>query len=208
MFTGIVTEIGEIKKISKKGSSLRLGIKCESVQEGLNVGDSIAVNGACLSITEMGSILFFDVIGNTAQKTNLKRLKPGNKVNLEGALKLGDTLSGHMVSGHIDGERLIKGSRKSAKGWVLDIEMIREDEKYVIPKGSVSIDGVSLTIGEVLSGYFRMFLIPHTLDNTIIKDKKTGDHVNVEFDMMAKYSRKQQSSGSITMDKLSQKGFI
>ena len=208
MFTGIVEEIGEVKGIYRKGDSVRLTVSCDKIKEGLELGDSVAVNGVCLSVTGKEKDVTFDVVKNTFDLTGLKRLKAGSKVNLENAMTLGDKVSGHMVSGHIDGERIIKNNMKSSKGWTLDVSIQAGDEKYIVPKGSISIDGVSLTVGEVYSGAFRIFLIPHTLDNTILKDKKAGDYINVEFDTIAKYTQKQKREGSITKDFLQEKGFI
>ncbi|MFC1644200.1 hypothetical protein ACFL5C_02650, partial [Candidatus Omnitrophota bacterium] len=116
--------------------------------------------------------------------------------------------SGHMVSGHVDGERVIKNNKETSAGWVLDIGIISGDEKNIISKGSVAIDGVSLTAGELFPGFFRIFLIPHTLENTALGVKKTGDYVNVEFDMIAKYAVKERQKESITEDMLRKNGFI
>lgn len=208
MFTGIITEVGKVKSIIREGLSARLEITYKRIGESLSPGDSVAVNGACLSIVSRNSdSLFFDVIGNTLEKTALKRLKAGSAVNLESPLKLGDTLSGHMVSGHIDGERVIKSSRKTSAGWVLDVGILPGDEKYLVDKCSVAVDGVSLTVGELSRAFFRIFLIPHTLENTTLKSRRPGDYVNVEFDMMAKYAER-NNRGSITRNMLAEKGFI
>ncbi|MCK5451482.1 MAG: riboflavin synthase [Candidatus Omnitrophica bacterium] len=216
MFTGIVAEVGKIKSIKRVGSAAQLAVECGTVNKDISLGDSIAVNGVCLSVTGKGRGLIFDIVSNTFKMTNLKRLKTGNVVNLENALKLGETISGHMVSGHVDGERRIKANQKNSDGWVFDVEMLSEDEKHLIMRGSVAIDGVSLTVGEINRGFFRVFLIPHTLNNTIFKNKKKGDYVNVEFDMTAKYAgrealttKEQERSGrSISKDMLREKGFM
>jgi len=210
MFTGIITEIGTVKGILRKDSSMtRIELYCKKVQDSLDVGGSVSVNGVCLSIVEKKKdALSFDVVANTLRKTNLKRLKASNKVNLESALKLGDTLSGHMVSGHVDGERMVKANGASSKGWVMDITLLAEEKKYLIPKGSVAIDGVSLTIGEIYPRFMRMYLIPHTLEKTTLQLKKAGDYVNLEIDMMAKYAREKSSASNITMDSLRDKGFM
>ncbi|NQT32131.1 MAG: riboflavin synthase, partial [Candidatus Omnitrophica bacterium] len=149
MFTGIITEIGKLKNVVRKGSSHALQIACKNTGEGLKLGDSVAINGACLSIVDASKgALSFDVVENTWQKTNLKRLTSGDSVNMENALRMGEALSGHMVSGHIDGERKIKNIQKNAKECFLDVEMLPGDEKHIVPKGSVALDGVSLTVGE------------------------------------------------------------
>ena len=208
MFTGIITEIGTVKSLARKSGAWRLEIACEKTAAGIREGDSIAVNGVCLSAVNRSAPLGFDVVENTYKNTDLKRLKAGDKVNLENAMKLGDNISGHMVSGHVDGERRIKKNLHANAGWELDIEMLPGDEKYLVPKGSVSIDGVSLTVGEVKRGAFRIFLIPHTLGHTTLESKRSGGHVNVEFDMMGKYGGKKAGGKEITMDTLAEKGFI
>ena len=208
MFTGIITEIGEVKSIVRKGPSARLEIACKKVGKDINLGDSVAVNGVCLSVVDASDSLFFDVVGNTLSKTVFKRLKAGDAVNLESALKLGDTLSGHMVSGHVDGERVVKNNRKISGDQVLDIGILPGDEKYLLARGSVAVDGVSLTVGELSRGFFRIYLIPHTLDNSTLKSKRPGDYVNVEFDMMAKYAERNSQKGTITGDMLVEKGFM
>ncbi len=208
MFTGIVNEIGKVKSFVKKASVYRLEVECKDVSMDLDIGDSVAVNGVCLSVVEINETLTFDVVDNTIKTTNLKRFKRGDLINLENAVKMGQTISGHMVSGHIDGERTIKNNKKTSRGWVIDVAMLPGDEKHLIPKGSVAIDGTSLTVGELFSGAFRIFLIPHTLDNTILKFKKSGDYVNVEFDMMGKYSEKEKNKRPITKNMLMEKGFM
>jgi riboflavin synthase len=208
MFTGIITEIGEVKSIVKKGVSTLLEVKCSKTADNIALGDSVAVNGVCLSVVKMNGALSFDVVGNTFNKTNLKRLKTKDRVNLENALKLGDTLSGHMVSGHIDCERPIRASKKTSKGWALDIGILPGDEKHIVPRGSVAVDGISLTVGEISSKSIRIFVIPHTLENTILNLKRTGDYVNLEFDMMAKYAEKKNPESSISQNMLREKGFM
>ncbi|MFH1664980.1 MAG: riboflavin synthase [Candidatus Omnitrophota bacterium] len=208
MFTGIVTEVGKVKRLVRKAGVVRLEILCERTLKGVNLGDSVAVNGVCLSVVGSDGYLSFDVVGNTFKNTSLKRLRPAMPVNLENALKAGDSMGGHMVSGHVDGERTVKKNRKTADGWVLDIAAGPGDEKYLLPKGSVAVDGVSLTIGEVSRGSFRIFLIPHTLCNTVLPSRKAGDHVNVEFDMAAKHAARKTAAGAITRNMLIEKGFL
>ena len=208
MFTGIVTEIGEVASFTRKGDSARLKVRCAKTAEGLEIGDSIAVNGVCLSAVGGGDGIIFDVVGNTLNKTGLKRLKKGDNVDLENALRQGDKISGHMVTGHVDGERVMKSKTRTPKGWAIDVCMLAGDERYLVPRGSIALDGVSLTVAEVEKKYFRVFLIPHTIENTILKLKKSGEYVNVEFDMAAKYAAKEKSSGSVTEDTLKRTGFM
>ncbi len=207
VFTGIVREIGKVKSFRRDGSTMRLNVACGKVTEGLAIGDSVAVNGVCLSVTSLDGGTVFDVVGNTLSKTGLKQLKVGDLVNLESAMKLGDKISGHMVTGHVDGVRALRSSSRTSRGWVIDVSALPEDAKYLVPKGAVSIDGVSLTVGEVYRNFFRLYLIPLTLKDTTLGSKKTGDHVNVEFDMMAKYAEKQRR-GSVTKETLRRTGFM
>ncbi|MGD2279403.1 MAG: riboflavin synthase [Candidatus Omnitrophota bacterium] len=209
MFTGIISETGKVESITRKGSSFSLKVKCKSVNKGLEAGDSVAVNGVCLSaVGKDPQSATFDVVKNTFNITNLKRLKTGDPVNLEGSLKVGDKLSGHMVTGHIDGERVIKANKETSNGWMIEVAARPEDGKYLVPKGAVAVDGVSLTIGELFRGSFRIFLIPHTRKNTTFELKKAGDYVNVEFDILAKYAERKGPSSSVTKEMLMEKGFI
>jgi len=206
MFTGIVKNVSKIQKISYKGNNISLQIEQKS---DLKIGESVAVNGVCLSVVEnKRNSLVFDVVKNTLKGTNIKRLKIGNFVNIEYALKMEDFLSGHIVSGHIDGERKILKKEKTQEGYILDIDKILEDKNKVIQKGSITIDGISLTISDIFYRYIRIFLIPHTLENTNLKYKKIGDYVNIEFDMLAKYSMLQKEETGITKEFLIKKGFI
>ncbi|MFH1798762.1 MAG: riboflavin synthase [Candidatus Omnitrophota bacterium] len=216
MFTGIVQEVGKVRSLSQKDSCGRLEINCDKVCKGVSLGDSVSVNGVCLSVVKFKNGLCFDVVGTTLRYSNLQRLRPGDPVNLENALKVGDALSGHFVSGHIDGVRTMKSSKKGSAGWVLDIKIKREDQKYIISKGSIAVDGVSLTIAEICEDSFRIAVIPHTFENTTIGVKRAGDYVNIEFDLMAKYSEKNSAQqghflkkrNRINSEMLQQKGFI
>ncbi|MFQ5952333.1 MAG: riboflavin synthase [Candidatus Omnitrophota bacterium] len=208
MFTGIIREIGSVKRIKRSGTSFCLEVACGDINKDLEAGDSVAVNGVCLSVIgkDSGGVSF-DVVKNTFDVTDLKRLKAGNAVNLEGALRMGDKVSGHMVTGHVDGERVVKNNMNTSKGWMIEVSTLAGDEKYLVSKGAVAVDGVSLTVGELCPGSFKIFLIPHTLENTNLKLKKNGDYVNVEFDIMAKYAEKGLKN-PITEDMLRDKGFI
>ena len=205
MFTGIIQEKGIVKKIVRKERGYSIVIKANIVGKDLNVGGSIAVNGVCLSLVKKKDLLVFDIVLNTYKNTNLKRLKPGSVVNLEEALKAGDDISGHIVSGHVDTERKVLKNQKLTSGWILDIEFLSKDKGFIVPKGSIAIDGISLTIGELARNYFRTFIIPHTLENSTLFFKKSGDYVNVEFDVMAKYGL--INKNIITKDFLVKRGF-
>jgi len=208
MFTGIIEEKGTVKVVNKKGSHTMISVGCGKVQGGIETGDSVAVNGVCLTVTGVGKDLTFDVVGNTLDNTNLKRLRAGTAVNLESAMKAGDKISGHMVTGHIDGERVIRKNVDTPKGRLVEIGMSPEDRKYLVAKGSVAVDGISLTVAEVEDRSFRVYLIPLTLESTTLKLKKPGEHVNVEFDIMAKYNEKAPKSSGISRDFLRSTGFM
>ncbi|MBD3380441.1 MAG: riboflavin synthase [Candidatus Omnitrophica bacterium] len=209
MFTGIVKEIGKVRKVASRGDFYRLEVGCGEVSREVDTGDSVAVNGVCLSVVGAGpSFLAFDVVKNTYRRTNLKRLKTGSRVNLENALKAGDDISGHIVTGHVDGERAISSSRKTTGGLALDIKLLPDDSRYLVDKGSVAIDGVSLTVGELFPGILRVFIIPHTWENTSLKFRRPGAPVNLEFDAMGKYARKDTSEAGLDRTTLMRNGFI
>ena len=208
MFTGIIREIGKVKGVRRKGSVKELDIYCPKTLESSGLGDSVAVNGVCLTVSRKGDLLSFDVVSNTTRKTNLKRLKAGDFVNLENALKMGQDISGHIVSGHIDGERKIRKNLKNSSGQVLEISKIEDDRGLVVPRGSVAIDGISLTVAEDFKDLFRIFLIPYTLKDTTLAEKRPGNYVNVEYDVMGKYASGRDMSNALTTEKLKKNGFI
>ena len=188
MFTGIVEELGQLKGIKAGSKSAFLEIKAKQVLQDVKIGDSIAVNGVCLTVTSFQQDWFTaDVMAETLNKTNLGSLRSGERVNLERALRLSDRLGGHIVSGHIDGVGTITSQQ------VVDIAVLTEIAappqvlKYVIPKGSIAIDGISLTVVELTSSGFTVSLIPHTAKLTTLGFKKTGERVNLEGDVLGKY---------------------
>ncbi|URZ17722.1 riboflavin synthase [Clostridium felsineum] len=188
MFTGLVEEVGEIKSIKKYGNSIRFAIKASNIMEEVKIGDSIAVNGVCLTITDC-TRAEFDVMKETYKVTNLKDLAVGGKVNLERALALGDRFGGHIVTGHVDGIGIIDNIKKDEIAIEYKIKADKEILSELIYKGSVAIDGVSLTLGEVTEKYFKFYLIPHTQEKTILTEKSIGDKVNIECDIVGKYIR-------------------
>ncbi len=191
MFTGIVEEMGSVKNIVYGSSSIKLSIECTTVIEGTVKGDSIAVNGICLTVTELGENWFTaDVMPETMRKTGLEKLKPGGKVNLERALRLTDRLGGHIVSGHIDGTGSITGLKKEDNAVLITITAPEQIMKYIVQKGSVALDGTSLTIAELTSNTFTVSLIPLTRGFTILGTKSIGDRVNIECDIIGKYVEK------------------
>lgn len=188
MFTGIVEELGVLRAVRRGADSAQLVIGAEKVLEDIRVGDSIAVNGVCLTAVRFTAADFTaDVMAETLAKTNLGDLKTGDRVNLERALRLGDRLGGHLVSGHIDGVGTITGMEKHDIATLVTIRAPREVMRYIIKKGSVAIDGTSLTVVDFSTDTFQVSLIPHTARATTLGFKKAGDTVNLEGDIIGKY---------------------
>jgi riboflavin synthase len=212
MFTGIIKEMARLHEISRLGSIKRFAVESEHIFKNVNVGDSVSVNGACLTVTEKeGNLLYFDVIGETLEKTTLGNLKPKGPVNLEDSLKVGDPLSGHLVLGHIDCVGKIKNIEKIGENVSMELEIPKEFSDLIAQKGSIAIDGVSLTVGGVKANVFKVHLIPHTLKVTTLKYRKRGDEVNVEFDVIARYIMKSKEgvrASGIDEKFLREKGFI
>lgn len=191
MFTGIVEEIGKIRAIQRGSRSIVLEIEARKVLEDTKIGDSIATNGTCLTVTSLTPDSFrADVMPETMRRTGLGILKPGDRVNLERALSLNSRLGGHLVAGHVDGTgRIVEVQQDDIAVW-LTIAAAPHLLKYVIEKGSVAIDGVSLTVAYVDEAVFRVSVIPHTQEETTLTQKRTGDIVNLENDMVARYVEK------------------
>jgi len=216
MFTGLIEEIGTISLVVKSAESARLTIKASKVLEGTKIGDSISTNGVCLTVTSYAQEGFtVDVMAETMRNSNLNLLRPGDAVNLERALRVGDRLGGHMVSGHIDGIGAIKNYKKEDNAVWITIEAAPELLKYIIQKGSVAIEGISLTVAYIDEAIFKVSIIPHTKEVTTLLRKKVGDIVNLECDMIGKYVEKllkPNSSSSakknIDMKFLSEHGFV
>ena len=188
VFTGIIEELGTIKGIRRQSEGMLLSVSAKVVMDGMKTGDSIAVNGACLTVTEFDSVSFTaDVSGETVNRTNIGKLRVGEKVNLERPMKLSDRLGGHLVSGHIDAAGIIRGIDKKGGMSIFTFEVPAEFKRYLIIKGSVAIDGISLTVNEVKGNRFTVTIIPHTAEMTTLGFKKTGDTVNLEADMIGKY---------------------
>lgn len=187
MFTGIIEELGIVKRISRSGNLVLLEISALKVIDGLKIGDSVSVNGVCLTVVKAGnSLISFEVMAETFKITNLGSLRINEKINLERSLKLGDRVSGHFVLGHIDCLGIIRKKGIVSGNMVFEIIVSVEFDKYSLPKGSVAVDGISLTIQEKKAGSFSIYIIPHTLKNTTLNFKGPSDKVNVEFDMLAK----------------------
>ncbi|OQX81312.1 MAG: hypothetical protein B6D56_02520 [Candidatus Omnitrophica bacterium 4484_70.1] len=186
MFTGIIKEVGRVKRVEKKANLWKLCIFSRVIFSESNISDSISVNGVCLTLTEKkNSLLFFEVIKTTLENTNLKRLKINSLVNLEPSLRLQDKIGGHFVLGHIDCEGRIRNIRRG-KNYVFEIEYPKEFRKYIIEKGSIAVEGISLTIQKKLSSSFAVDIIPFTFQHTNLKEKRIGDWLNIEFDYLLK----------------------
>ena len=210
MFTGIIQELGKVKELKRQKGIPRLSIASIELSKDANIGDSISVNGVCLTVvSSKKDELAFDVMDETLAKTNLGRLRRGDAVNLEPPLKLGDRLNGHILSGHIDGTGVIKSVVNRSNACEIRIGFPIRLKKYIVPKGSVALDGVSLTVAEVGQDWFLAHIIPHTLSSTRLGCVKVGDAVNMESDLMAKYAESNVSGDrGISEDFLKEKGFI
>ncbi|MED4205131.1 riboflavin synthase [Neobacillus mesonae] len=188
MFTGIIEEIGTIANMKRTGESFVLTIEAKKILEDVHLGDSIAVNGVCLTVTSFTSYQFtVDVMPETVKATSLKDLKRGSRVNVERAIAAGGRFGGHFVSGHIDGTGVIKGKKAFENAVYYEIEAAPEMMRYIILKGSIAVDGTSLTVFAVTEKSFTLSLIPHTLAETVLGFKGPGDIVNLECDMIGKY---------------------
>lgn len=191
MFTGIIVEIGQIKGIQHGARSYQMEIGGEEVLIGLKLGDSVAVNGVCLTVVEIKRQTFIvDVMPETLKKTSFKKLHHGSIVNLEPALKMGDSLGGHMVTGHVDGVAEITSVKKDDNAIIMKLKANPSILRYIIKKGSITIDGISLTVVDVNTDSFVVSIIPHTAQNTTIGKKRPGDIVNIETDIIGKYVEK------------------
>lgn len=191
MFTGLIEETGIVQRIDKTSQAFYLTIECSKVLDCLKIGDSISVNGACETVVELSS-KNFKVFASveTLKITTFNELKTGQKVNLERTLRLCDRVDGHLVSGHVDGTALIKNIEKQGDTTIFSIETQPEIAKQIVKKGSVAIDGISLTVSEIDGDIFKTAIIPHTYNNTTLRDRQTGDRVNIETDILAKYVEK------------------
>ena len=191
MFTGIVEEAGVVQAVTRRGKGWSLVVEGGSILAGVKVGDSVAVNGCCLTVTEVkGKRLTFDLLDETKEKTNLQAAQMGARVNLEGSLKADGKVGGHFVTGHIDGMARVTKWARSGEDWELEAEIPAGLERYLVPKGCVAIDGISLTVGWVEGRKFNVWIIPHTYEVTTLRDRKEGDKVNLECDLLAKYVEK------------------
>lgn len=214
IFTGIIEEMGKVLKIEKGRESFQISIKASEVVKDLKLGDSIAINGVCLTAIEFDSNYFkADVMPETLHHTSLKNLRNGDQVNLERAIRVGDRLGGHLVQGHVDGIGIIREKQKKDIATIIRIKAPLSVLNYTVSKGSIAIDGISLTIVDVGNDSFSVSLIPHTGLITTLGFKKIGDEVNLESDIIGKYIEKfikldnKEASSNISMNFLSKHGF-
>jgi len=218
MFTGIVEEIGTLSRIDRGHSFCQLAVNARKILDDCKEGDSIAINGACLTVTQRQSGGFAaDVMAETMRRTNLGNLKIGDKVNLERSLRPGDRLGGHIVAGHVDEVGTITELKQQDVATAMTIGVSEPLMKYIAVKGSVCIEGVSLTVTDVSGSNFQVWLIPFTKENTILGLKRMGNGVNVEVDMLARYVERlmsyregssAQSSSSVNQEFLRTHGFL
>ncbi|HOX09638.1 MAG TPA: riboflavin synthase [Candidatus Omnitrophota bacterium] len=208
MFTGIIEEIGTVEKFEKSREPSLITIRAAGTAAGLKAGDSVSVDGVCLTVVKAGGDAFSaEAVEETLKRTTLNMRRPGDDVNLEGALKAGSKISGHFVTGHIDGTGEIVSATERKGQMAVEIRTGKDLMKGIVPKGSIAVDGISLTVGEVKESSFSVYIIPHTAGMTTLASKKAGDKVNLETDILGKYINKSESAG-ITMEFLREKGFI
>jgi riboflavin synthase len=214
MFTGIVEGTGKVSRIEHKGQEKRLTLELPPHLTEVQLGDSININGVCLTVVQKNQQgIELDLSLETLQKTALRDLKEGDKVNLERALRLTDRLGGHIVTGHVDGIGDIVEKREEGDFLQLGIRIPESVSRYVVQKGSVAIDGISLTVNEYQGGEIRMTLIPYTIEKTAFRQKKVGDRVNIEGDILGKYverflDRGDKKRGQVDLSFLKEHGFI
>jgi len=213
MFTGIVESTGRVVRTTPAAGGRKLCVEAGAVAEDAACGASIAVNGVCLTVTARGGAqLEFDVITETLERSNLGRLRPGDRVNLERSLRPDARLDGHFVQGHVDGIAEVTRRIDSEREWVLWLRGDAAVRPYLIPKGSVAVDGISLTIARVDADQFCVAIIPTTLERTNLGDRRVGDRVNLESDIIARtvvhHLRQMQSAGGLTLDTLREQGYL
>ncbi len=218
MFTGLIEELGIVSKIKLAADSAELSIKAKKVLEETRLGDSIAVNGVCLTVIRLGIREFtVDVMAETLTKTALAQLEPGREVNLERALQLSSRLGGHLVSGHVDDIGTIKRITAAGIAAIYEISISPSLSSFIIPKGSIAIDGISLTVVQAEKDFFSVSLIPHTSAQTTLGLRKVGDQVNLETDIIGKYiaslisnspPKSQTTRNNISVNFLADHGFI
>jgi len=216
MFTGIIEEIGSVQRVETRSGGIRMDVAASAVLEGTGIGDSIAVNGVCLTVERVTGASFTAFLSKeTLDMTTLADIGAGYQVNLERAMALGDRLGGHLVAGHVEAKGQISELGKEGEGYQLVVSFPPEFASYIVPKGSISVDGVSLTIVRDMGRAFSVSMIPETFEKTTFRLKTPGNFVNLEPDLILKYVMSavrnltaEVNVGSLTIDKLRESGFI
>jgi len=217
VFTGIIEEVGIIQELRFLSQGATVTVGAELSSRGLKIGDSVAVNGVCLTATRLGAGFFVcDISAETLQVSTFRQMKQGNRVNLERSLMVGDRLGGHFVQGHVDGVGRLISKTLSGAGFEVSFEFPRELERYLVYKGSISVNGISLTIASLSSGIFSVAVIPHTFESTNLNQLIIGDLVNLEVDILGKYFERffqlglkpnERSGSKVTSEYLREQGF-
>jgi len=213
MFTGIITALGKIESLHETGGDIRMTVNTQTLDlSDVKLGDSVANNGVCLTVVEMANAkLSFDVSRESLERTSLGSLTTGSEINLEKALAVGDRLGGHFVSGHVDGLGKVLARQESARSVQFRFEVPAGLERYIAEKGSICIDGTSLTVNNVSDNWFEVNIIPHTMQETIMSGYKIGTEVNLEVDVIARYLERLlpgDKKTGITRETLQQNGFL
>jgi riboflavin synthase len=217
VFTGIIEEVGVIQELRLGSEGAVVTVAAAQCTTGLKIGDSIAVNGVCLTATRIESSHFLaDISAETLRISSFKQLKQGSRVNLERALMVGDRLGGHIMQGHVDGVGRLISKVRSGDGWEISFDFPREIERYLVYKGSISVNGISLTIASLSKGVFSVAVIPHTFESTNLNRLAAGDLVNLEVDILGKYIERffqlgiqqtEKGASGLTSEYLKEQGF-
>ena len=211
MFTGLIEEIGEVKSLSRIAVG-KLVVKSSKIAGEVGIGDSVSINGVCLTVTSTGNgEMSFDAVPETISRSNLADLDPGDKVNLETSLKAGKPICGHFVQGHVDAVGAVESIRSVGDSWMIFVAAPEQVMRYVVEKGSIAVDGISLTVASCDDKGFAVAVIPHTLSATNLHTRKPGDKVNLEADIIGKYVEKfvgERGKKGVTEDMLKDAGFV
>jgi riboflavin synthase len=212
MFTGIIEEIGTVSRVTAVGGGIHISVRAPASARELKVDDSVAINGVCQTVIQKrGTVFTVEAVEETLSKTTLRELGVSSPVNLELAARLSDRLGGHLVQGHVDCVGKVKGIEKKRSSWLITVDFPKEFSVYVIPVGSIAIDGVSLTVAATEGNRLTVSIIPHTLEKTTLASARAGKHVNLEFDLVGKYIQKmlegREGGKAITKENLRRWGY-